>query len=416
MFSLYFWSVVAFFIVLVMIIYRDRKNLDIHKWMGIPVLLMKRTKRGRSFIDRVARMSFRLPLIGVSISWNFFATISVLLAFGVMAYGIYMILLSTYFVTTRVITAPAVQFIIPIPQAQPISGLGFIGIPFWFWILIVPFVMFPHEFAHGIISRANKVKVKTVGVIQFLIWSGAFVEPDEKQIKKSSLTAKLRIFSVGSISNIVTALVVLLFTQYLLWPAFIPKGIVLADVMGGSGAEAAGLRPGMVLQKIDGNEININYGDFSLIYGYLLFRGNVTGDNLKAFSTALEVGSALRGLDPNQTIEVWADGNLYQLKLSGRPENASLPYMGVETKIITKNDGMLEFIFPLIWWLTNISQLVAIFNMLPIYPLDGGLMVEAVSERLSKRHAKKIVKLTTALLISILVFNFIGPLIINIFV
>lgn len=402
MLDIYFWSVVAFFAILAILIYKDRKNIEFHK-----VLIIKRTKRGRDFIDRTAQKSPKF--------WNILATISAIVAFGVMVYGMYMILLSSYFVLVRVIKIPAIQFIIPIPQAQPISGLGFIGIPFWFWVLIVPFVMFPHEFAHGIISRANKVKIKTVGFIQLLIWSGAFVEPDESQIKKSSLINKLRIFSVGSIANIVTALILILFTQYLLWPAFIPKGILLAEVVEGSGAENAGLKDGMMLQEIDGHEININYDDFSLIYGYLLFTGNVTTSNLKALSTALEVGVALRGLKPNQTIAVRADNNYYQLTLSGRPENATLPYMGIETKIVTKSDGMLEFTFPLIWWLTNIAQLVAIFNMLPIYPLDGGLMIEALAEHMSKRHTKIIVKAITILILSILVFNFVGPVIINIF-
>jgi membrane-associated protease RseP (regulator of RpoE activity) len=74
---------------------------------------------------------------------------------------------------------------------------------------------------------------------------------------------------------------------------------------------------------------------------------------------------------------------------------------------------MFEFVFPLVWWLTTLSQLVAIFNLLPIYPLDGGLMVEAVAEEVSKKHAKKIVKIVTSLVLALLVFNFVGPSIIG---
>jgi len=74
---------------------------------------------------------------------------------------------------------------------------------------------------------------------------------------------------------------------------------------------------------------------------------------------------------------------------------------------------MFEFMFPLIWWLTTLGQLVAIFNLLPIYPLDGGLMVEAVAEKINKKYAKKIVRVVTIIVLAILVFNFVGPAIIS---
>ncbi len=171
--SVYFWSVVAFFAILAVLIYRDRKKIEFHNY----VLAMRKTKRGRHFIYRVADASPRF--------WKALSTVAVIAAFGLMAYGIYIILLSTQLIFAEIITVPALQLILPVPQAQPVSGFGFIGVPFWFWILIVPFVLFPHEFAHGIIARVNKVRIKSVGLIQLLIFSGAFVEPDENQIKKS---------------------------------------------------------------------------------------------------------------------------------------------------------------------------------------------------------------------------------------
>lgn len=404
MFDVYFWSVIVFLAVLAALIYRDRKNLEFHNY----VLAMRRTKRGRNFIYHVADASPEF--------WKFLSTVAIVAAFGFMAYGLYLILLSSQLVVSKIITVPAIQFILPVPQAQPISGFGFIGVPFWFWILIVPFVLFPHEFAHGIIARANKIKIKNVGLIQFLIWSGAFVEPDEKQIKKSSLVNKLRVYSVGSIANITIALVFIILAKYLIWPFFVPTGVLITEVDKGGAAELAGLKSGMVLQKINNTKVNVGYDIFALTYGYLLFKGyNLTSENVKDFSTRLEVGVILDELEPNQTIEVRADGNTYDLKLSGRPENSSLPYMGIVASAISNNDFMFEFMFPLIWWLTTLSQFVAIFNLLPIHPLDGGLIIEAVAEKISKRHAKRIVKIVTIVILSILVFNFIGPTIISSF-
>jgi membrane-associated protease RseP (regulator of RpoE activity) len=396
MFDVYFWSVVAFFAILAAIIYKDRKKIKFHNY----VLAMRRTKRGRKFIDSVANLSPR--------GWKLLATVGVVAAFGIMLYGIYAIILSAQLVIDQVITVPAIQFILPIPQSHPVSGSGFIGVPFWFWILIVPFVLFPHEFAHGLVSRASKVKIKSVGLIQLLIFSGAFVEPDEKQIKKSKLITKLRIFSAGSMANITIAVIVMVLAQFVLWPFFVPSGVVITEIVPESGAEAAGLKEGMVLQSIDDNEMNVDYNTFSASYAYLLFNGQST-EMLEEITSAVEVVSVLYKLEPGQTITVQADNNIYDLTLSGNPENASIPYMGLVASTPTKSEFMFTFMFPLIWWLTTLSLFIAIFNLLPIYPLDGGIMVEAISQKISKKHYKKIVKIVTLAVLGLLVFNFIGP-------
>ena len=138
----------------------------------------------------------------------------------------------------------------------------------------------------------------------------------------------------------------------------------------------------------------------------------MTSENIWAFSTRLEVGSVISEFEPGQTINVRADDVSYDLTLSGRPENSSLPYMGIMASADSNNEFMFEFMFPLIWWLTTLSYFIAIFNLLPIYPLDGGLMVEAVAEKFSRRHAKRIVKGITMAVLLILIFNFLGPTII----
>ena len=410
MFDVYFWSVIAFFAILAMLIYNDRKNLEFHRFLNVPVLVMKKTTRGKKFLDKVARSS---PL--VTKIWNLLATIAVIFAFVYMIYGVYLITVSAYYVATGDIDVPAVQFVLPVPQPQPITGIGFIGVPFWFWILILPFVLFPHEFAHGVIARANGVRIKTVGLIQLLIWPGGFVEPDENQIKRSSLIKQLRIFSVGSIANIFTAFVLIYLTTHLLWPAFVPDGVLITHVEEGYGAEAAGLRPDMVLQEIDGHEINVGFDGFTWAYGTLLSPSvkNVTTENLKSYSTVVEIFRALKDTEPNQTIDVVADGQTFQLKLAGRPASPSEPYMGIQAQIMVDNDSMLEFTFPLVWWLTSIGLLVAIFNILPLYPLDGGLMVEAVAKRVNKKHAKKATMIITFSVTAILLFSFFYPLLVK---
>jgi len=406
MFDLYFWSVAAFFVALAALIFVNRKKIEFHY-----VLAMYRTQRGKKFIDDIANASPRF--------WKIISTLGIVAGFAIMAYAIYMLALSSHLVLTQVIKVPAMQLIVPLPQAQPISGLGFIGVPFWFWILIVPFVLFPHEFAHGVIARVYGVRIKNVGLMQLLIWPGAFVEPDEAQLKRAKLIDKLRVFAAGSVANIAISFFVILLVQYAIWPAIVPSGMVLNEVYDGTGAAVAGLKPGMTVQKIGGASASIGYDVYAFSYGYLLFNGqNVTTEETKNVSMLVTTLVALQDYKPNQTIIIVADNVAHNVVLGGRPENSSIPYIGFSAQLKpSAADGfMLDFFFPLMWWLTTLGPFVALFNMLPLYQFDGGLMFEALAQEFSKRHAKLLVKIAAAVVVLVMVFNFVGPAIIQNFV
>jgi len=402
MFDVYFWSVILFFTILGILIYRNKKNLEFHG-----IVIMKKWKSGRNLIKKVADISPRF--------WNALSLIFVVASFGIMVLGTYLILVSSGMVLGRIITRPAIQIILPIPQSQPINGTGFIGVPFWFWILVVPFVMFPHELAHGIMARVNGVKIKSVGLIQVLIFSGAFVEPSERDINKSSYLSRLKIFSAGSMANITISIFLLLLSRYLLWPLMIPSGVLIYDVIDGSGAQMAGIEPGIVIEKIDGVEISVDYNDFTASYSYLMSSGNLTNENIDSLSTMLTISEVLGNYEPGDTIQLSSSEGMYDLTLSGRPENSTIPYMGIMGKGIRSDDFTIEFLFPLTWWLTTMSYFVAIFNLLPIHPLDGGLMIETVTEKFFEGKHKKITKIITMIIISLLIFNFVGPYIMTLF-
>jgi membrane-associated protease RseP (regulator of RpoE activity) len=190
-------------------------------------------------------------------------------------------------------------------------------------------------------------------------------------------------------------------------------------VYAGTGAAAAGLKPGMTMQKIGNATASVGYDVYSFSYGYLLFNGyNVTTDEAKNMSMFVTTLIALNDYKPNQTISIVADNVAYNIKLSGRPENSSIPYIGFSAQIKpSAADGfMLDFFFPLMWWLTTLGPFVALFNMLPLYPFDGGLIFEALAQKVSKRHAKLLVKITAAVVVAVMVFNFVGPAIIQNFV
>ena len=66
----------------------------------------------------------------------------------------------------------------------PFKAKGVFYVPFFYWIISIFVIAVVHEFSHGLIARANNIKVKSSG-FAFLallvpIIPAAFVEPDEK--------------------------------------------------------------------------------------------------------------------------------------------------------------------------------------------------------------------------------------------
>jgi len=370
MIDLYTASVLVFFVILGVIIYRDRKNLDIKY-----ILVMKRTKRFRNVIDRIARISPKF--------WKVVGTIAILVCIFTMVY------------TTAIIfiTQPSVQFVLPTPSATFSSGPGYILIPFWFWIITIFCILVPHELFHGIMARAEKIKLKSVGLLLLAIFPGAFVEPDEKEVKKAKPLTKLRIFSMGSFANFLVSFIVLYLIIYLIWPMSVGPGIKLINVTEGSPADLAGLKPGMFLTEMNGKNITITYSEY--------LGGSYLSD---------ELGNK----KPNDTIIVKSGGSIYDLKLGFNKETNST-YMGVTYTPNTKanSDFFLRILIPLLNMISLFSFAVGSVNILPIYPLDGGLIVEAITDRYAKKKSKKIVRAITYLVLIILIYSFFKPFIIR---
>src|SRR3989338_5431196 len=103
------------------------------------------------------------------------------------------------------------------PEATPGVGLvlpfkakGVFFVPFFYWMISLFVIAIVHEFSHGLIARANNLKVKSsgfafVGLIVPII-PAAFVEPDEKELRKRLHREQLNVFSSGPLSNVALGL------------------------------------------------------------------------------------------------------------------------------------------------------------------------------------------------------------------
>jgi len=375
----YFVSVVMFFALLGIIIYRDRKNVEFHT-----VVVMRRTERFRGFIEWVANLSPRF--------WRAASTLGVLLAAVLGSYMVYILLSTTRSIILGLIKQPALMLVLPSPSATGSMGPGYFLIPFWFWIVTIGAILVPHEMMHGVVARAEKIKLRSVGLLLLIIFPGAFVEPDEKQLQKAKLLTRLRVFAAGSFANFSLAAIIVALLAFAVWPVFLGTGLTLDTVTDGSPAALAGLHSGQLLTSVNGVAITSTYWEYAAGRGYL----------------ADEVGALKIG----QNLTFVADGTEYALQAVNSTETGA-PYVGInyfpDMNFISYKTFIM--VVNLLSMIAQFSLAVGMVNILPIYPLDGGLMFEAVLKKYVRkaRRVKTILSVVTYFLIIVLLFDFAGP-------
>jgi membrane-associated protease RseP (regulator of RpoE activity) len=374
--DLYFLSVLIFVLILAILIYKDRKNIEFHY-----ILLMRRMKSGIKLLDKLVK-----PVI----IWKVVGNFGILIAFLLMFEGFFSLIKYGQLLLEGIAKMPGLSFIFPSFKSEVESGPGYLLLPFWFWLVIIISVIVPHELFHGIMCRTEKIRVKSAGLLLLLVLPGAFVEPDEKQLKKSRLITKLRVFAAGSLANFLVYLLVFSLTSQIIWPYFVPGPIILKEVNATGPAAQAGLKANMIISEINRKPVKLTYEEFLAGSKYLY--------------------EETKNLKPGDEIVIKANGTEFKVKLAQNPENESLPYLGIIYSPITRYENTyLGFLFQLLTWIWIINYAVAIFNIMPLYPLDGGMIVQALAEKISKKNATKITYTITIITLSILVFNFVVP-------
>lgn len=78
------------------------------------------------------------------------------------------------------------------------------------WFLIgAGLVLLTHELGHGLMCVVENIPVKTSAILLAVITFGGAVEPDEEALKKADIMARMRIYAIGSIINLITGLLVI---------------------------------------------------------------------------------------------------------------------------------------------------------------------------------------------------------------
>ena len=369
-----YYYLIAFAVIWILsAVFHDR--LEKHGFeINFPVIMWK-TQRLRGLISRISNFS---PTF-----WRWYMNVGIVVAFGAMAFITWTLVSSL----PSVFEAPAVSIIIPGVEMPGSS----IYIPFFYGLIALATVLVVHEFSHGIQSVGEKISIKSIGLLLFAIIPGAFVEPDEDELKEAKRSSRLRVYAAGSIANITLAVIALLLVSLISAgiPTFFAEDGIAIDRIVSDSPSVGVLKEGMILEAIDNHQIT-NSSDY------------------------LDVVSHY---SPGDNVSVKTDQGSYTLTLDKNPNNDSRGYFGIQAnkhfKLINNSMGPIPWILfellELFQWVAMLNLGIGLFNLLPLKPLDGGYMLEILlSYKLSENIYKPIVNALSVVMAMIIIFSIVA--------
>ena len=339
--------------------------------MNFPVI-MWRTQRLRGLISRISNLSPRF--------WRWYMNIGIVVAFAAMIF-ITWTLVSTL---PSVFETPSVSIVIPGVEMPGSS----IYIPFVYGLIALATVLVVHEFSHGVQAIGEKISIKSIGLLLFAIIPGAFVEPDEEELKNAKRTSRLRVYAAGSIANVTLAIIAMLLVSLIAMgiPTYFDEnGIEIDRVVSDSPSDGI-LKEGMVIESVGNEKINDSESYVNVIGSF----------------------------KPGDNVSVQTDQGTYSVVLDKNPNNESVGFFGIQAnkhfELINDSLGPIPWVFfellELFQWIFMLNLGIGLFNLLPMKPLDGGYMLEILlSYRLSEQQYKPIVNALSVVMAMIIIFS-----------
>jgi len=402
--------------------------------------LMWRTDWGKDFIERISQNKPFWRRVGDV--WVVTVFVIMILMFSLLVWQ------ATLAWQIPKTSAVSPKMMIGLPGLNPV-------IPLWYGILALVIAMVIHEFSHGILSRVANVKVKALGLLLFFFPVGAFVEPDEEEMKSMKKWERMRLYAAGPGSNMVVAVIFSFLFSSVMVASLEPaeNGLLLYSVSADYGGAEAGLEPWMLLTAIDEEEIE-NTDDWQRIMNstYAGQTVNVSvlnrGDPEIYSVTLSDKGSYYLKYYPDY-YESWMSGKGFMGVAAENPkivtdnlanptENIllyiSLPFAKLQpfpehfTSIYEPAgavgvlpDNLFWILANAFYWIFWLNLMVGLTNALPAVPLDGGFIfadgvtgiLDKFKKGMSEQRKEKIVDNLVGFLaftvVFLVVWQLVGP-------
>lgn len=401
-----------------------------------PALLL-RTKRGISFLRVIAkRKTF----------WRYFGNFSIIFCVLMMILVVLLLALNTWTVMgwtpEQQKSLPGIEFGLVIPGLNPILPLEYVV----YIILALIIAVIVHEFSHGILTFANHLKLKSLGILYFIIPLGAFAEPDEEQLKTTKIINRMRVYAAGPMANFTVAFLVLSLFSFGFMAAVQPvDGVHVFYVVEGSPADDLNLTTATVITGLNNSSVTSITDFLRIIHNTTVnqtisiehykngkyFHSNVTLTDLSLFTkNESDRNKSFLGIGFNPYVQgfitvlqhpfthAFPQGLLllYSLPFFGYLVGYN-PIVSPYTQAYVITGPLSQMPVEMFWgvvnalyWIFWLNLVVALFNVLPMIPLDGGFLfsdivrsfTNRVKKEFSEEKKEKIVK-NVSLIVSLII-------------
>ncbi|MGC8648632.1 MAG: site-2 protease family protein [Candidatus Micrarchaeia archaeon] len=294
--------------------------------------------------NNILNIALILPIISLAIGIIFGLTGYIMFLLVYLTAIDFVALGNALTVTAPVAKTQMLQSIVP-GLAPVIPG---IDTPLLAGLVSLIILLIIHEFSHGILSRIEKVKLKSLGLVIFgVIPIGAFVEPDEKEVLKLKSMKQTRIFAAGSAINLLASILffaLMILMLYFVMPNIYSNAVFIQSIIPNTPAYNV-LKPGM----------------------QILAWNNVPIKNISSFAIA-----AANDL-PGKQITVLTNKGTYSFNAISI-DNSTKGYIGITigNRIKTGfSSQLLYFIFTTIVLSFIFNLSIGIINLLPLPFFDG---------------------------------------------
>ncbi len=345
-------------------------NIDRHA-----ILLIVKTERGKALISKLA---------GHALFWRAVGYPVALVGIAGTLFMLGVFVLALYFLVVR-----------QVDLLQPKPLVPGYTIPFWYGIVGLISVLITHEFAHGILAAAERIPIKNLGVVLVgVLPIGAFVEPDEGELKGSSWLSQMKVYSAGSAANLLLAFLVTLSIPFYLSAAFETSGggVQIIDIVEGSPASQV-LERGMVITQIQDQAIH----------------------------TIEDFYRVVVKLKPGERISIVTDRGSFSLVTAPREDNPERGFIGIRTFFPVKEGvrhylgiGLPLVIFYSLYWIALLNQAIGFVNLAPLHlgiaATDGHHIFRLILEKfLAASDAERLSAYVSTAMVFILVLSVFKP-------
>lgn len=455
------YDLVFLVVFILFIIFFLRRNNKKVKRQGI--VFIYRADWGIKLMDWFAKKHGKaLKIVSyVSITCGYFLMVSILWLIVESAY-IYL-----RFPVTEITKAPPIAPLIPyFPQLFGLSSF-FPPLYFTYFLIAVAIGGIIHEFSHGIFARLANLKVKSTGILFAGPFLGAFVEPDEKAMDKAKKKHQLAILSAGTFANVIISVITAILIIIFFAAAFSPAGVVV-NTYSSVLTETANLdipenfsldekfvevevenitflvNSQLLKQTLDENrERIILFDDAPAIRNELpLSPSAIVEFNDEEVTSFEDLAGRIQMTQPGENVrlkiavrkgffDVNPEFKEYEFAIGERngkpflgigvvPPSQGASVFGIKKifNYIFLGAGTLDpfvyyesslggfgwFIYFLLWWILFINALLALFNMLPLGPLDGGKFLQLTVAGITKseKAGKNVYKIATGFILLLL--------------